>query len=118
MASLGDVWLQQLKYTEAEALLREALSGREKATPDGWERYKVESLLGAVLAAQKRYDAAEPLLLSGYQGLIQRQVSIPAVDRSLPRRAGDRIVQLYQDWEKPEKAAEWAGKLQPSPIAR
>ena len=107
MASLSEVWLEQQKYTEAEALLREAMSGREKSTPGAWENYKVQSLLGAVLADEKQYEAAEPLLLSAYEGLIQRETLIQAADRVLIGRTRDRIIQLYEDWKKPEKTAQW-----------
>jgi tetratricopeptide (TPR) repeat protein len=108
LTSLAEVKLQLQKYTEAEGLLREAVASREKATPDSWERYHAQSLLGSVLARQRRYDAAEPLLLAGYQGLTERAAGIPAPDRSAyVGQAGDRIARLYQDWGKPDKAAHW-----------
>jgi hypothetical protein len=31
--------------------------------------------------------------------------------RRVVTQAGERIVQLYQSWGKPEKAAEWGAKL-------
>ncbi|MBV9036608.1 MAG: hypothetical protein JO182_19120 [Acidobacteriaceae bacterium] len=37
----------------------------------------------------------------------QRENIIPAYNRPKLEQAGERIVQLYQDWGKPEKAAEW-----------
>lgn len=46
--------------------------------PESWERYNCQSLLGASLAGEREYDEAEPLLASGYQGMSQRQASIPA----------------------------------------
>ena len=79
-------------------MLRETLSAREKAASDSWEHYDVRSLLGAVLAAQKRFDEAEALLLAGYQGLTQRAATIPAPDASRAEQAGVRIIRLYQDW--------------------
>lgn len=91
---------------------REALSGLEKSRPDSWERFDSQSMLGAALAGQGKYVEAEPLLVSGYEGLVQHQASIPQSNRSSMRQAGERIVHLYEDWKKPPKAAEWRTKIQ------
>jgi hypothetical protein len=53
-------------------------------------------------------------MLSGYQGLVERQAAIPATERDTVAQAGDRIVRLYEDWGMPEKAAEWRRRLQNS----
>jgi hypothetical protein len=68
-------------------------------------------MLGAVLADQGKYAEAEPLLLSGFEGLVQRETSIPQASRAALQQAGERIVQLYQAWSKPEKAAAWRENL-------
>jgi eukaryotic-like serine/threonine-protein kinase len=111
LAALGDVRLARHKYREAELSLREAVESREKITPDSWERYQADCLLGASLAGQKKYAAAEPLLLSGYQGLVRRAATIPAADKSVVELAEDWIVKLYRDWGKPEEAARWRARL-------
>jgi len=111
-ASLGEVRLQQKKYADAEALLRQARNNSEKMAADSWERYWSQNLLGASLAGQSQYAEAESLLVSGYQGMLQREAAIPLEDRPVLSQAGERIVQLYEKWEKPEKAAEWRERLQ------
>ena len=111
LASVGRVRLRQRKYAEAELVLREALNGQETKSPDGWPRFNSQSLLGGALAGEGKYEEAERLLLSGYDGLIQRESKIPWPLRWAVEQAGDRIVQLYQDWSKPEKAAEWRARL-------
>ena len=107
MTSLGLVRLQQGKYADAESLLRDGVSGYEKTKADGWRRYHCESVLGGSLAAQDKHAEAEPLVLSGYQGLHQREALMPYEDRPLVEDAATRIVSLYQAWGKPDKAAEW-----------
>jgi hypothetical protein len=92
--------------------LREVLRLSEKIKAAGWERFKHQSALGASLAGQKKYSDAEPLLLSGYEGMVQWHSAILAADRPALLAAGERIVRLYTDWGKPKKAAEWVGKLQ------
>ena len=111
LAGLGRVRLHQREYAEAESQLREALNGQEKKTPDAWPRYDSQSMLGASLAGQGKFGEAEPLLRSGYQGLVQRKDTIPWNSRSALDEAGERIARLYQNWGKPEQAAEWREKL-------
>ncbi len=112
MNNLALTYLSQGKDGQAEALLREALRGFEKTAPDSWRRYDSQSMLGASAAGQRKYVEAEPLLVSGYEGMIQREATIPSENRNSLEEAGKRIVQLYQNWGKPEKAAEWTEKLQ------
>jgi eukaryotic-like serine/threonine-protein kinase len=114
VASLGELWLAEHRYTEAAPLLREALNTLQQASTDSWQRYYLESLLGATLAGQKRYADAEPLLLSGYAGMIQRKATIPASSNSNLTQACEWIVQLYREWGQPDKAAEWKAKLESS----
>jgi hypothetical protein len=88
------------------------LMSYESSAPDEWNRYYCKSLLGASLAGQKRYAEAEPLLLSGYHGLKQRQAAIEAADRFVLAESAKQIVALYRAWGKPAQAAEWRSKLQ------
>jgi tetratricopeptide (TPR) repeat protein/predicted Ser/Thr protein kinase len=114
LASLGRMRLRQQRYSEAKPLLQEALAIQEKRTPHAWGRYNTQSLLGAALEGQGKYEAAEPLLLSGYQGLVEEQASIPRANRSVIAQAGERIRRLYQDWGKPGEAAAWRGQARAS----
>jgi tetratricopeptide (TPR) repeat protein/tRNA A-37 threonylcarbamoyl transferase component Bud32 len=111
LAIWGLVRLRQQKYINAESLLREALNIQEKTGPNTWRRYNSESMLGVSLAGQGKYAEAEPLLISGYQGMVERETTIAAANRKFLEDAGEWIVRLYQGWEKPEKAAEWQLKL-------
>ena len=111
MVSLSELRLQERRYGDAEPLLREALKIVEQISPDTWQRYYFQSLLGAVLTGQKRYADAEPLLLSGYAGLFQQKATIPSSSRTNLIDAGDWIVQLYRDSGQPDKAAEWQARL-------
>jgi tetratricopeptide (TPR) repeat protein len=116
LASVGRVALLRKKHAAAETTLRDALKAYKEAASDTWGRYNCESLLGESLASQKKFAEAEPLLLSGYNGLVQRLALTRAEDRVDLVDAGHRIVKLYQDWGKADKATEWQQKLRdPSP---
>jgi tetratricopeptide (TPR) repeat protein len=112
LASLGGVWLRQNNYSHAESALRDALMGYERANLWSWERYDCQRMLGASMAGMKRFAEAEPLLLSGYEGILQQHATIPAESRRDLRDAAAQIVKLYEDWGKPDKAADWRSKLQ------
>ncbi len=111
-ADLAQADLALGKFAEGELLAREAMETDKEIQPDAWERFRAECLLGANLAGEKKYAAAEPLLLEGYQGMMARKDKIMAVpDRLHLVRARAWIVQLYQAWGKPERALQWRQML-------
>ena len=63
--------------------------------PDDWNRFCTQSLLGNSLLGQTQYALAEPLLLSGYEGMSAREATLPASKKIDVTEAGDRIVPLY-----------------------
>ena len=111
VTNLGLVNLNLGRHEQAESLLRAALTSYQKIAPDGWERYNCQSLLGASVAGQKRYQEAEPLAVDAYEALIQQKSSLSPANASVMDQAGRRVIQLYRDWGKPEKAAEWAKRV-------
>jgi hypothetical protein len=114
VSNIGWVQLQQRRYADAERTFRDAASILARTAPDTWERFNVDSMLGAALAAQKKFEEAEPLLISGYDGMAApRKPSTNAAmtSRFTHRQAGEAIVRLYADWGKPAQQAEWAEKL-------
>jgi tetratricopeptide (TPR) repeat protein len=103
--------LEPGKFAAAEPLARECLALREKMIPDDWRTFNARSMLGGSLLGQKKYAEAEPLLLSGYEGLKQRADKIPAAGNMRPREALQRLVQLYEETGRPELAAQWKKSL-------
>ena len=113
MASAADLALayqSQRKFAETEALAREVLAFNHKMQPEDWQRFRAESLLGASLAGEKKYAEGEPLLLEGYQGMLARKDRISVPDHYHIDLAHKWLVDLYEAWGKPEKAAEWRAK--------
>jgi tetratricopeptide (TPR) repeat protein len=109
--ALGQMRLQQKNYADAERLLRENLSFHEQMMPDNWSRFRSASLLGASLLGQKRYADAEPLLIGAYEGLERPEAKVRPMLKRFLTEAGERVVRLYDEWDKPEKAADWRAKL-------
>jgi serine/threonine protein kinase/tetratricopeptide (TPR) repeat protein len=111
-ADLALAFLSQAKFASSEILAREAFEFYRKKQPEDWQRFRTESLLGASLAGKSEYAEAEPMLLEGYQGMLSRKDRIGVPDWYHLDRASEWIIQLYQAWDKPDKAAEWKQKLQ------
>jgi len=85
---------------------------RDEKLSDSWLRFNAHSLLGASLIGQDRYAEAEQHLIQGYQGMKQREQNIPVqVRQTRLKEALERLVQLYEAWEKPDQAEEWKGRL-------
>jgi hypothetical protein len=83
----------------------------ETAAPDDWRAFNARSVLGGSLLGQKKYAEAEPLLLSAYEGMRQREDKIPADGKVRLQESLQRLVQLYEATGQAEKAAEWNRKL-------
>jgi serine/threonine protein kinase/tetratricopeptide (TPR) repeat protein len=112
LSALGWCLVRTHKGSEAEVVLRECLSLSETAEPDAWTTALVRSLLGAAILEQDRHAAAEPLIVSGFEGMKSREAMIPAPFRSQRlSEAIQRAVRLYDSWGKPGCAALWRQKL-------
>ncbi len=108
---IGEALLAQKNFAQAEAKLRAALPFYEKQFPDHYQQFKAKSALGAALAGEKKYAEAEPLLVSGYEGLRAQQANIPKNDKLMLTDSLERLVQLYDAWGKKAEAAKWRTQL-------
>jgi len=92
---------------EAEAYLRQALDIRTRLLPKGnLGIAKAEGALGECLTMQKKYAEAEPVLVDSYQTLESTTVS----NDGRRTEAMQRLVNLYREWGKPQKAATYAAQ--------
>lgn len=110
--AVGFVLVRQEKWKEAESRLRQSESIRVKLEPDTWTTFDTKSLLGAALLGQKAFDRAEPYLVEGYEGMNQRRARIPVSEKPRVTDALKRLVQLYDDWGKPDQTARWRKELE------
>ena len=112
LAVLGLNLLAQKKWTDAAAALHDCLAIREKQQPDEWTTFNAESMLGEALYGQKKFVEAEPLLVQGYEGMKERAAKIPKEGQHRVTEALARLVQLYDDWGKPDQAIRWRRELE------
>ena len=70
-----------------------------------------DPLLGGAQLGQKKYAEAEALLLAGYEGMKQREKTIPEQGKVRIPEAIERLVQLYEATGKQDEAARWRTEL-------
>ncbi len=107
LAALGLLLLKQQKWADAEPILRESLAIREKTQPDLWTTFNTHSQLGGALLGQKKYTNAEPLLLEGYEGMQNREKTIPAQGAMRIPESLDRLIELYTATNQPHEVTKW-----------
>src|SRR5205085_3192707 len=78
-----------------------------KTQADVWTAFSMKSLLGGALLGQKKYADAEPLLRAGYQGMKQREKTIPPQDATRLCEALDRLIELSTATSRPNEATKW-----------
>ena len=83
----------------------------EKKMLGDWRTSNTRAKLGASLLGQKKYAAAEPFLLSGFEGMKQRQDKISASEKQLLKESLQRVVQLYEATGDADQTAGWKLKL-------
>jgi serine/threonine protein kinase len=96
-------------------LLECAAAGREeepprpstRLRPDDWGTYFLHTATGAALAGQGRHAEAEPLLVSGYEGLRERRTAIPPAYRARVTIAVHWLAELYDACAKPDEGRQW-----------
>jgi hypothetical protein len=64
------------------------------------------------LSAQKAFSEAEPLLVSGYEGMAKRASMIPPQDKPHLTRSLERLVELYEAIGNRDEAMRWRRQLE------
>jgi tetratricopeptide (TPR) repeat protein len=113
LAILGWYLLEQKKWTDAETVLRDCVTIRERTAPESWITFNTQSMLGAVLLGENKVGEAEPVLLKSYEGLKRCVGTIPAKART-PRltEAIERLVALYETTRNKQEAERWRKELE------
>lgn len=117
MSSLATAALKLNDFAKAEQIAREAFAIRRQKEPESWTTFNTQSLLGGALLGQKKYAEAEPLLLKGYEGMKQREKSIPRAGMTRIPEALDRLIELYTATNKPEEVKKWKAERAKYPAA-
>jgi tetratricopeptide (TPR) repeat protein len=117
LARFGAALVTMKAFADAEAILQESLSIRAKKEPEAWTTFNTQSVLGGALLGQKKYAAAEPLLLAGYEGIKKRAKFIPPQNQVRLPEAADRLVELYTATNNPDELKKWQAERARCPKA-
>ncbi len=107
---LALIYASEGKYALAEPMVRQALEAVKNAPADNWVRLTAESVMGTTLVGEKRYAEAEPMMLHAYRGMLAGEGRVDAPDRDCVDFTRKWLVKLYEDWGRPDQAAEWKNK--------
>jgi serine/threonine protein kinase/Tfp pilus assembly protein PilF len=113
LSRLTRTMLAAEKFADAEPLAREWLTLGEKEFPDDWQTFNARSLLGSCLLGQTNFTQAEPLLVSGCEGMYSRWEKVPLEYKTRLQESVGRMMRLYELTGQPAKAAEWKSKHPP-----
>jgi tetratricopeptide (TPR) repeat protein len=95
---------EQGDVAAAEAVYRDGVAKRKEMLPEGHPLISLAELrLAGFLRMQKRFDEAEPILLAAEESLRDN----PQAAEANRQYAKDQLVQLYNEWGKPDQAAIW-----------
>jgi len=73
--------------------------------------FNARRLLGGSLAGQEKYVEAEPLPISGYEGMQAQIETMRPQGRLRLKEAGERILGLYEAWRRPDKLEQWRARV-------
>lgn len=111
LINLAALLVKKGDLVEAERIFREALEIHRKTFPeDHWQIATSKNLLGGCLTKSGRFSQAEKLLVESFE-IIRNQfgTSHPRTQSALRR-----VIELYEAWNKTEKAAEYRKHLKES----
>ena len=98
------------EYSIVEALLRRGVAVLKKALPPGhWRVAEAESRLGACLAARRKAEEAEPLLVSAFEVLLRER----GPRNSRTAAALQRVTAFYEDRGDAAAVAAYRERLSP-----
>lgn len=107
-AKLGEKLSEAGKAAEAETLLREETKLLAKSLPDDWAVFELNSVLGAALSGQQKFEEAEPLLVQSYAALKERAAKIPPQERGeILAKAVERLIDHAGRLNKPAEVERW-----------
>lgn len=108
MSQLALVYQSMFRIDDAEPLARRALKASRRAVGDHVETVRCLSLLGMILGTRRQLQEAEPFVVEA----LEMARNAPAEARADTQVVIKDLVSLYEDWGKPEQAAEYRALLE------
>ncbi len=108
----GKLLLSRKKPAEAELKFRQCLNYRQVNAPREASTFEVQSLLGAALVEQHKFEQAETHLLAAYEGLGKLVSDGSSLARQDLITTAERLTALYLSWGRAEKAEQWMRELE------
>ncbi|MEM9410151.1 MAG: tetratricopeptide repeat protein [Planctomycetota bacterium] len=109
---IGQEMLDLELYDQAIEVYRESLEIRTSSDPEAWYTHNAKSKLGDALLAAGRFEEAEPVLLEGYEGLVETHKEIPLnMGPKRLRAAAERLVKFAKATKDEKATKRWLKEL-------
>jgi hypothetical protein len=109
---LAETYVILGEHARAEPIYREAVDRhRSRFGPADRRTMVWTAALGMTLLRQQKYDEAEPLLLTAYRGLKEREKTLSPTGRNGFRQTGEGLARLYETTNRPAEAAKLRAEL-------
>jgi len=103
--------VREKQHYSPEIIMSDILAFRVKMKTDSYSTFNAKAMLGTILLAQKKYADAEPLLKEGYEGMKQREKTMPPIAKVRLTEALERLVQLHDATGNAAEADRWRKEL-------
>jgi len=102
--SVATILIKVAAYAEAESVLQSCLSYKDVQQPDEWETFRIRGLLGRVFFELGKNDRAQPLIESGYNGMLKHEEMIPADSKMFLQEMKEDLIRFYKATQQQDKA--------------
>ena len=98
-------------YTDAEKLLQESYNLHATYNADSWEKFDVQSKLGAAMLKQEKFAIAKTTLAEAYDGLSDKIEQVPDDQRErILLRVVNWLIELAEATENEEDLKKWTAE--------
>ncbi len=111
--ALYEAYMQSDRYDDALATIQKAQAlVMQQRGPDhrSYQSARIRTRMGLVFFHQGQYDKAEPLLVSGYEEMIENIRQKPRYAPFEPEEVRRKILEMYRAMNKPEEVKRWVEK--------
>lgn len=102
---LAGAMLEEGKFSAAASEARKAFDYFEKKQVQSFERWQVQSLLGAALAGNKEFEKAETLLVQAFEQSKAQWATLQPTQRRYAIKMGERLASFYDQSNRPDRLA-------------
>ncbi len=96
---------------QAEPLLRESMTIRQRLAPESWSTYDTVAMLGETLLKQEDYAEGEGLLVAANQGMKLHAATAPSIAKGRRATVLEQLIEAATAMDHPNDVNKWEAEL-------